>query len=68
MHSPTLKPCQWCRHSRTLGTTTEHIDAGSPKRVIKFHISCACGAMGPSARSYSEAVAAWNRRAGEETK
>lgn len=66
MPSPELKPCPWCRHNRTLGTTTEYIDAGSPKRVKKFHVSCACGAMGPSAKTHSEAVAAWNRRAGED--
>ena len=67
MPSPKLKPCPWCRHSRTLGTATEHIDAGSPKLVIKFRVSCGgCGAMGPSAKTFSEAIAAWNRRAGED--
>ena len=56
--SEKLKPCPFCGGAAEL-YAPEHY--GAPREVM-----CDCGARGALSYSKAEAIAAWNRRAGDE--
>ncbi len=60
MKEQTPKPCPFCGN-RALGVSSWKTD-----ERVKQAVACHCGATGPYAKSYKDAVAAWNRRMGVE--
>ena len=63
--SEELMPCGFCEHDEARVIVVDKVtDAGAEEaNVPLFAASCPyCGAAGPMALSYDEAVEAWNRR------
>ena len=69
MPSPTIKPCPKCG-SRVIAIDSVPIHGiwGSAPTRDYFLFCNSCMAYGPKERSLDRAIAAWNRRAGEEMK
>lgn len=67
MPSPTLKPCPYCGETPII-ITTETVDRGILKAISCNNWACDIQPQTYLLSTLEEAVAAWNRRAGEEAK